>query len=86
MEEDANYRTLHGLPVRTFAPGPLGSNFRPKSASAKQQPHAAGELSWHSHMDHEQSAAKAGYGDHFRHELGTSFLLDDTGHWIDPEV
>ena len=79
MEDDADYRARHGLPVRSFAPGP----FRPKSASAKQQPHPVGELTWQSHMDDGQ---RAGFDDLPGHDFGTSFLLDETGHWIEPEV
>ena len=75
MQEDDEYRAFHGLPIRTYEHGPL----RPQSA--RKMLHEQSE-----HNNGGQRQKQVDLASMHVQQPGISFLLDDTGHWIDPEV
>ena len=70
MQDMEEYRVFHGLPVRTFEQGPL----------RHRMPHL------HESDYGGQKKTQGGHVSTPEHQPGISFLLDDTGHWVDPEV
>jgi len=121
MQDDTEFQTFHGIPVKTFKQGPLQYNPRPTSAPmrvgrqapqhfhkqhfhngrlaanypGRQAPPAAGELrdghlAWQTERDMEHSHRTMAVKGHNApapiREHGKPYLLDEKGHWIDPEV